>query len=141
MRRIFIMKRWNKSNVHSIFIKAFLICRQKQRYIDFPTLELKIYASKNIPKAKHANLIELQFFEVDVINRWWISLLDAVYRQNAYILNMDSLILVRHYSFRRCKLSDSIRLLQNSTKIRDLQMNPIMLEKEETIVNVMHVYR
>lgn len=79
--------------------------------------------SKNIPKAKHANLIELQFFEVDVINRWWISLLDAVYRQNAYILNMDSLILVRHYSFR----------------IRDLQMNPIMLEKEETIVNVMHV--
>lgn len=63
--------------------------------------------SKNIPKAKHANLIELQFFEVDVINRWWISLLDAVYRQNAYILNMDSLILVRHYSFRRCKLSDS----------------------------------
>lgn len=51
---------------------------------------------------------------------------------------MDSLILVRHYSFRRCKLSDS-GLLQNSTKIRDLQMNPIMLEKEETIVNVMHV--
>lgn len=45
------------------------------------------------------------------------------FRQNAYILNMDSLILVRHYSFR----------------IRDLQMNPIMPEKEETIVNVMHV--
>lgn len=59
------------------------------------------------------------------------------FRQNAYILNMDSLILVRHYSFRRCKLSDW--LLQNSTNIRDLQMNPIMLEKEETIVNVMHV--